>query len=88
MKLVLFMSEDPISNNKEKINIVPFPPGTPLAKIISLNNTEILILMLESPVSNNKENINLPPPLRHFVDTALKNLGRVLNREVQCNEVK
>ena len=30
----------PISNNKEKINVAPSPPWTPLAKIILLNYFE------------------------------------------------
>ena len=37
MKMLKFMFEGPISNNIEKINIAPSPPGTPLAKIILLN---------------------------------------------------
>ena len=37
MKILVFMFEGPISNNKEKINIAPSPPGAPLAKIIELN---------------------------------------------------
>ena len=54
------MFEGPISNNKEKINIAPSPPGTPLGKTVllnSLNNTEILLFMFESSISNNKVNI-------------------------------
>ena len=37
MKLLNFMFEGPISNNKEKIDIAPSHLGTPLAKIIELN---------------------------------------------------
>ena len=37
MKTLIFMFEGPISNNKEKVNIAPSPPGTSLAKIILLN---------------------------------------------------
>ena len=36
MKMLLFMFEGLISNNKENINIAPSPPGTPLAKIFFL----------------------------------------------------
>ena len=32
MKILVFMFEGPIFNNKENINITPSPPGTPLAK--------------------------------------------------------
>ena len=37
MKILKFMFEGPVPNNKEKINIDPSPPGTPLAKSILLN---------------------------------------------------
>ena len=37
MKISKFMFEGIISNNKEKKNIAPSPPGTPLTKIIVLD---------------------------------------------------
>ena len=37
MKILISMFEGLTSKNKEKINIAPSPPGTPLAKIILLN---------------------------------------------------
>ena len=40
MKILVFIFEGPISNNKEKINIAPSPLGTPLAKNILLNFIE------------------------------------------------
>ena len=55
MKLLISMFEGLPFNNKEKINIAPSPPGTPLAlqKLfywISLNHTEILIFMFGSRI--------------------------------------
>ena len=40
MKILVFIFEGPISNNKEKINIAPSPPRTPLEKIMLLNLSE------------------------------------------------
>ena len=73
IKILKFISEVPISYNKEKINIAPSPPGKPLAffvfVLISLINMKILILMFEGPISNNKEKIKIAPsPLAKIIE--------------------
>ena len=35
MKILKFMFEGPISNNKEKINIAPLPLGRPWQKLLN-----------------------------------------------------